>query len=136
MRRVLDELADALSMAQGTPSRRRIAGSVELRHQFGLPITPGRWEALEARLACALPPLERRSEGLWSFPHGWKTVWDLAAYLADNYQGWLAPRDRSAADWREARVFVRVRACLVEALNVDPELVVRPARLIADLGAE
>jgi len=136
MRRVLDELADVLSTAQGALVPRRISTSVELRHQFGLPITPARWAVLERQLSCALPPLERRIDGLWAFPNGWQTIWDLAAYLVESQRGWLAPRSRSVADWREAQVFVGVRACLVEALNMDPEQVVRPARLMADLGMD
>jgi hypothetical protein len=134
MRRVLDELAEALSAIQGGPSR-RIAASVELRQQFGLPITPSCWRALEQQLNCPLPPLQRRTDGLWSYPRGWRTVWDLADYLAERRQGWQPPRGRTESDWREAQVFVGVRACLVEALNVDREEVVRTARLMADLGA-
>ncbi len=136
MTRVLDELANALSAAQGGPSPRRIATSVELRRQFSLPITPSRWAALERQLAVPLPPLERRADGLWSFPHGWTTVWDVAGYLADHSPAWQVPQLQAVAAWREAQVFVGVRACLMEALNVSVEQVVRPARLMADLGAE
>jgi hypothetical protein len=136
MKRVLDELADALSAAHGHPCPRRIAGTVGLPGQFGLPITPSRWAALEQRLACSLPPLQRRGDGLWSFPRGWTTVWDLADYLAERRPGWGFPSGRELADWREAQIFVCVRDLLVEALNVSPEQVVRSARLMEDLGAE
>jgi hypothetical protein len=140
MRRALDELAEALSAAQGgdcwTSGPRRIAASVELRQQFGLPITPSRWSALQRALACPLPPLERRRDGLWSFPRGWRTVWDLAAFLAGQCPDWQAPHGRALADWQEAQVFVAVRVCLIEALNVSADEVVRTARLMADLGAE
>jgi hypothetical protein len=80
--------------------------------------------------------LQRRPEDLWSFPRGWTTVWDLADYLAERRPGWGAPTGRELPDWREAQIFVCVRACLVEALNVSPEEVVRSARLMADLGVE
>jgi hypothetical protein len=136
MKRLLDELAQALSTAQSSPLPRRIASSVALRQQFGLPITPSRWVALEQQLGCPLPALERRTAGLWAFPRGWTTVWDVAAYLAEHRTGWQPPECREVADWREAQVFVGVRICLVEALNVSPEEVVRTARLMADLGAE
>ena len=136
MKQTLDELAEALHAAQGQPVPRRVVGLLELRQQFGLPITPTRWAELGRRLPCALPPLERRPDGLWSFPRGWRTVGDLAAYISERSPGWLAPHRTSAAEWREAQVFAGVRACLVEALNVSPEEVVRGARLTADLGAE
>jgi hypothetical protein len=58
----------------------------------------------------------------------------VAAYLVER-TGWQPPPGATAADWREAQIFIGVRDCLVEALNVDLEEVVRPARLIADLGA-
>jgi hypothetical protein len=136
MSRVLDDLADGLNGAQGSPAPRRIAASVELRLQFGLPITPSRWVELERQLACPLPPLERRSDGLWSFPRGWTTVWDVADYLTEHRPGRQQPHGRAVADWREAQVFVGVRACLMEALCVPSGVVVRTARLMDDLGAE
>jgi hypothetical protein len=136
MRRVLDELADALDAVQGRPRPRLVRASVELRHQFGLPITPSCWAELGHLLRCPLPPLGRRPDGVWSFPCGWTTVWDVAAYLAERCPDWEPPRGETSAVWREAQVFVRVRASLVEALNVSPEKVVRSARLIKDLGAE
>ena len=82
MRRALDELAEAISTAHGSPSPCRIATSVELRRQFSLPITPSRWAVLAQHLACPLPALDRPKTGLWAFPHGWKTVWDIVDYLA------------------------------------------------------
>ena len=136
MKRVLDELADALSAAQWDFRPRRIAASVELRRQFGLPITPSRWAVLEQLLTCPLPPLERRRRGLWTFPHDWTTVWDVAAYLAERRPNWQPPHGRAPVEWQEAQVFVGVRTCLVESLNVSPEEVVRSARLQADLGAD
>jgi hypothetical protein len=136
VKRVLDELASALSTSQGSPLPRRIAESVELWHQFGLPITPSLWAVLERQLGCFLPALERQNTGLWSFPRGWKTVWDIAAFLAEHRPGWQPPQGKGVADWQEAQVFVGVRSCLMEALNVSPAEVVRTARLMADLGAE
>jgi hypothetical protein len=109
---------------------------VALPDQFHRPITPRLWAVLEKALACPLPPLECSSGGL-SFPHGWTTVWDVAAYLAEQRPGWEAPSSGEGVDnWREAQVFAGVRGCLIEALNVPVEAVVRSARLTADLGAE
>jgi hypothetical protein len=136
MTAVLDDLAEALHAAQGSPLPRRIAASVELRQQFGLPITPSRWAALTQQLRCSLPPLERRSDGLWWFPRGWTTVWDVAGHLAERCANCELPLHRSAEEWRNAQVFAGVRACLMTALNVPAEEVVRAARLGADLGAE
>jgi hypothetical protein len=136
MTRVLDELAEALAAVEEMRGPRRVVSYVELWQQFRLPITPSRWAALARELACPLPPLVRRSDGLWAFPRGWTTVWDVAGHLAATCPRWEPPRHREAVDWQEAQVFVGVRACLVEALNVAPEQVVRPARLMADLGAE
>jgi hypothetical protein len=136
MNRVLDELAAALHDAQAMPWRpRRVSASVELRHQFGLPITPSRWAELGRSFGCPLPPLERSPVGLWDFPHGWTTVWDLAGHVATHRPQWAPPVDRTVKEWREAQIFAGVRAALVEALNVDEEDVVRPARLVDDLGA-
>jgi hypothetical protein len=63
-----------------------------------------------------------------------QTIADLAAYVAVAHPGWHVPDSCWEAHWREAQVFAGVRACLVEAANVDPDEVVRPARLQQDLG--
>jgi hypothetical protein len=136
MTRVLDELADAIEIVRGHQVPRRIVSSVELARQFDLPVTPSLWSELGRELACPLPPLERRPDGLWSFPLGWVTVWALADHLAGCRPNWEPPQGRTEKDWREAQVFVGVCACLVEALNVDPEQIVRSSRLQGDLGAE
>jgi hypothetical protein len=135
MKRVLDELAEALVAVEETRGPRRIVASVELWRQFRLPITPSRW-ALWQALPSPLPALERRTDGLWAFPNGWTTVWNVARHLAAACPSWELPGCMEATAWQEAQVFVGVRDCLVEALNVDPEQVVRSARLMADLGAE
>ena len=88
MSRALDELAAAIVAAQGGRPPRRVVTSVALRRQFGLPITPSRWAALERELGCPLPALEPRHAGLWSFPRGWMTVCDMADYLAGCRPGW------------------------------------------------
>jgi hypothetical protein len=136
MKRVLDELADGLHAMRPTGLPRVIIDRVELGRQFKLPITPRAWHTLAGRLACILPSLQSRRSGLWSFPNRCNTVWDLARFVADQHTDWETPPRMSVSDWREAQVFAGVRACLVDALNVDSEEVVRSARLQADLGAE
>jgi hypothetical protein len=136
MPRILDELADAIEIVRGHQVPRRIVSSVDLCQQFGVPITPALWSSLGRELACPLPPLEKREDESWSFPQGWATVWDLADHIAGCRPGLEPPQGRTEKDWREAQIFVGVSACLVEALNVDPEQVVRSARLMGDLGAE
>jgi hypothetical protein len=131
--RILDELAEALHGAEGSPVPRRVVSSVELWRQFRLPITPARWRAVSARLGLPLPPLLRQCGNLWTFPEGWTTVFDLAEYIARHWPEWTAPDPCKEADWREAQVFAGVRACLMEACNLDADEVVRPARLMADL---
>jgi hypothetical protein len=132
----LDELAEALHATNGSPCPRRVTASVELRQQFGLPITPTRWQALEQQLSIPLPPLERQPGRLWAFPNGWTTILDLAGYLAEQRPAGRVPAGCTPADWQEAQVFAGVRACLVESGNLDAEEVVRSARLMADLGLE
>lgn len=136
MKRLLDELAASLHGCQGGRAPRRVHGSADLKDQFGLPITPSRWAELSQQLTCRLPPLERRSDGLWSFPRGWTTVWDMGAYVAERHPDWQPRAGGTVEDWVEAQVFVGVRDVMVEALNVDEEEVVRSARLQQDLGAE
>lgn len=98
MKRALDELADVFHQAGARRYPRRVTSFVDLSRQFGLPITPSRWAHLERLLPCRLPPLERRSEGLWAFPCGWKTVWDLAAHVARCCPDWQPPPRTSTAD--------------------------------------
>lgn len=79
--------------------------------------------------------METGPDGRWSFPNGWLTVWDLADYLAA--RSYLEPPgDYSARAWREAQIFIGVRAVLADVACIHPEEVVRPARLAADLGLE
>jgi hypothetical protein len=134
MPRLLDELAEALHTVRGKPCPRRVVASLELREQFGLPITPTRWQELGRQLSVSLPPLKRHPGRLWSFPDGWRTVCDLALSLAEQRTGGELAADCSAGDWQEAQIFIGVRDCLVEVALVDPEAIVRSARLEADLG--
>jgi hypothetical protein len=136
MGRPLDDLAEALHAANGPRRQRLVVCSDQLFRQFGLPITPSRWAECARQLRCVLPPLSRSPYGLWSFPCGWETVWDLTHYLSETHPGWQSPEAASVADWVEAQVFVGVRETLMEALNVDKSRVMRSARLVADLGAE
>jgi hypothetical protein len=133
--RALDEVADALQRIRSSFPTGLLVRSVRLAHQFGLPVTPGRWHDLAERLRCELPPLEGAPAWGWGFPHGWRTVRDLAEHVACQRPGCEPPGACSEAEWVEAQIFVRVREVLVDALNVDPGDVTREARLLADLGA-
>lgn len=133
--RVLDELADAFHAGRGERVPRPVVTSVGLEEQFGYPVTAARWAAVERRLGCPLPQLAF-DQGHWWLPQGFDTVWDLAAHVARSRPDWEAPREQTPAAWREAQVFAGVRAVLVDAGNVEPVEVVRPARLMADLRLE
>lgn len=88
------------------------------------------------QLNCPLPPLERGAGELWIFPRGWTTVWDLADHVCRYRATKESPSRRVPDEWYEAQVFIGVRRCLIEALNVPRDRVVRSARLTEDLGAE
>ena len=133
--RALDEVAEALGGVRSSFHTGLIVRSVRLADQFGLPVTPTPWLRLGHRLDCALPPLEWQRSGVWQFPPGWETVRDLADHVATQRPGCEPPATCTEGDWREAQIFVRVRGALVDALNVDPDQVVRSARLREDLGA-
>jgi hypothetical protein len=107
--RILDELADAYHRAQGCPQPRRIT--------------------LATTLVGCFPTAKR-------LPTEWVDLWEIADDLARRYPDWEPLHERTATAWREAQIFVGVRQVLVEALNVEPNQVVRSARLVADLGAE
>lgn len=133
MQPALDRVAEALAGERRPNGPGQLVWSDRLADQFGLPITTSQWHALERKLQVSLPPLVRRPAGLWDFPCDWRTIGDLAAWIeASSGYGDETPN----ADWLESQIFVKVRATLVDALNVDPEIVKRSARLVADLGAE
>jgi acyl carrier protein len=132
--RVLDEMADAFHRirVRGGCGRREVISSDRLEDQFGSPVAPEHWASLERRLDCLLPPLEFDQGPGW-LPRGLITVWDLAAYISAHGPFWAAPRELTTSAWREAQIFAGVREVLVEAGNLDPEQITRPARLVADL---
>jgi hypothetical protein len=136
MKHVLDELAAAFHATHPARRPRVIVTVMELRAQLEVPVTPRLWHAIGEQLACVMPPLRRRPDGQWTFPGRCKSIWELAGFVADQHPDWEPPCRKNLADWREAQVFSRVRAVLVEALNVNPEEVVRTATLQGDLGAE
>jgi hypothetical protein len=136
MPRVLDELAEAFHRGRGGPVPRVVVTSTALADQFGGPVTPARWVALRRRLWCLLPPLEGSAKTGWSVPAECATVWDLADHVAADRPEWQPPAERTARAWREAQIFIGVRAVLVEAGNLDPEKIERPARLTDDLRLE
>src|SRR5262245_65634852 len=134
MRRVLDELADAFDMHDRRKRPKRVVASTQLVDQFELPVSPSLWQRLVRALRRSLPPLKPDGEN-WAFPYGWTSVWDLAEHLAQAWPDLEPPHEQTVAEAHEARVYARVRYCLSEALNVDPEEVVRSARLVQDLDA-
>ena len=129
--RVLDEMAESLYIARGRPWPRSPVRSVALADQVIAPIDAPLWRSIGRRLRCELPPLRHGN-----LPAGFRTVWDLADWVAWQRPGLEPPRERTAEAWADAQVFVVVRETLVEALNVEPREVVRSARLMHDLGAE
>jgi hypothetical protein len=135
--RVLDELAEAFHVIRGSWQPRRVVPSLDLALHFtapfSFPLSPVTWRQLGEELGCPLPPLAWRDER-WALPDGWSSVIDLALFVAQR-RDWLPPAGYSVTAWVEAQVFAGVRSVLVEALNVHKEEVVRPARLMADLGA-
>src|SRR5262245_38096140 len=132
---VLDEVAEAFHKRIGERKPRRPTKTRELDRQFGLPITPSRWRDIERELDCELPPLEQRADGLWSFPNGWTSIDDVVNYVSNHYPNWAPPKELNDSAWVEAQIFVRVRACLMEALNVEKTEVARSSKLQEDLGA-
>jgi hypothetical protein len=136
MKRILDEIAEAIDATKRPWRPRVLVANTDLCHQFSSPITPCLWNGIGARLSCILPPLKKRTDGRWIFPNRCKTVWELARVVASQHPDWEIPLYSQYELWREAQVFVGVRACLVAALNVEEEEVVRSATLQGDLGAE
>jgi hypothetical protein len=132
--RVLDKLAEAFHVANGSPQPRRVVMSIDLRRQFSLPVTPTHWRDMAAWVQCPLPPLQRLPTGLWTFALQWTTVWDVAAHIAVNRPEWEPPRVHSPREWDEAQIFIGVRDSLAESGNLYPAEVVRSARLVRDLG--
>jgi hypothetical protein len=53
-----------------------------------------------------------------------------------SYTNWVPAQDFSDHAWFEAQIFVRVRACLMEALGVEKAEVARSSKLQEDLSAE
>lgn len=131
--RVLDALADAFHLARAGGGPRAVVSSDSLADQFAGPLLPADWVRLQRALPANLPPLGFAG-GRWVPPRGWRDVWQVADYLSARLPDWEPTDARSVAAWREAQVFAGVRSVLVEAGGVEPERVVRPARLMADLG--
>ncbi len=55
--RVLDEVAEAIHRARGGYPR-PVVSAFGLEQQFGSPLVPWRWIAIQRYLRCWLPPLE------------------------------------------------------------------------------
>jgi hypothetical protein len=132
--RVLDEVADAVRIARGGITA-PVKEAVALEEILGGPITRAQCAALQRHLDCPVP--------LWEFDQGhWfqndtiVTVWDVVDHVARHHPDWELPAERTPAAWREAQVFVGVRKGLVEALSLDPNEVVRSARVMRDLHFE
>lgn len=132
--RVLDELAEAIC-ALRWESAPRVTDSLALEDQFGFPLTQDTWHRLSVALRCPLPALVRTPTG-WAPPEDLQRIESLAACVAQHRPDWTPPSAITAALWREAQIFVRVRWCLMETLCVEKEEVTREATLMGDLGAE
>jgi hypothetical protein len=132
--RVLDEVADAIQAARGAAPH-PVLSSFNLEGQFGRPIAPKQWAAIQSSLACSLPPLEF-VQGHWLLPGGFETIWDLVAHASRAHPGWEPPAERTVDAWRNAQVFAGVRTVLADAGALDKRQVVREARLKRDLGLE
>ena len=84
-----------------------------------------------------LPPSERfiAGAGDLGFPVPIVFAWAaaLSEFVAAHHPDWERPAERTQGAWRNAQVFAGVRSVLVDAGNLDPNDVVRPARLVPDL---
>lgn len=134
--RALDEVAEAFHKRKRLQKQRRPIETRDLNHQFELPITPSEWRKIEQALHCELPPLERRTDGLWSFPNGWRSIDDVVQYVSDRHPDWVRPNELSDSAWFEAQIFVRVRACLLNTFAVEKTEIARSSSFINDLGLD
>lgn len=132
--RVLDEVADAIRIARGGRTI-PVQSSVALREVLGDPVTPEQWAALQRHLGCPLPPLEF-DQGHWFRTDDFKTVWELAEYVARCRPEWVAASELTVAAWRNAQIFAGVRVEVAGAGNLDLSEVVREARFKRDLNME
>ena len=132
--RVLDEVAEAIRRTRA-PYQHPPLAPVELDQQFDRPPTAREWDAIRRHLACPLP-LAEFVQGHWFLPDGFATIWDLVDFAARFHPEWEPPAERTEAAWREAQIFAGVKMELIDALDVEPELVTRKARIMLDLGAE
>lgn len=96
-------------------------------------MTRAQWAAMEWHLDCPVP-LWEFDQGHWFRTDAIVTVWDVVDHGACCHPDWELPAERTPAAWRAAQVFAGVRAVFVEAMNLDPNDVVRQARLGPDLG--
>jgi hypothetical protein len=127
--RVLDEVADAIRIARGGLTH-PVTSSILLEHLFGGPVTWRHYAAMQKHLGC---PLLEFDQGHWFEIREFSTVWELVEFVAAHHPDWEQPAERTPAAWRNAQVFAGVRCVLVDAGNLDPNDVVRPARLLPDL---
>jgi hypothetical protein len=126
--RALDEVAEAIRRAHGRRRRPAVVSGFGLEEHFDGAVAPEEWNAIREHLACPLPPLEF-FQGYWFLPAGFKTIWDLVEHALDAHPELEPPTARTVAAWREAQIFAGVKIVMIEALGVDPEAVVRSARI-------
>src|SRR5262245_45743157 len=127
--RVLDEVAEAIRRAHGRRYRPAVVSSFSLEQHFGGTLAPEEWAVVQKHLACGLPPLEFAA-GHWFLPTGLTTSGGDGERGLDADSDWRPPTARTVAAWREAQVFAGVKIVMVDALGVEPEAVVRSARIV------
>lgn len=146
MARILDELAEIFDTLRGGLTRDQLGialQSLHLRDQFQWPLTPELWDEFALQLGCPLPPLTPLPEvwlwehDAWQLPDGLETIGDLLNHLRDigaDTDDW--PWDVSLYDWREARIFVRVRGITSEQLQIPKSEIHRHSRFVEDLKVD
>lgn len=146
MARILDELAEIFDTLRGGLTRDQLGialNSLRLRDQFQPPLTPVLWDEFASQLGYALPPLIPLPDvwlwenDEWQLPDGLETISDLLNHLRDSgadADDW--PWDVSLYDWREARIFVRVRGITSEQLQIPKSEIHRHSRFAEDLKAD
>src|SRR5262249_15872029 len=127
--RALDEVAEAIRRAHGHRWRLAVLASFLLEDHFGGTLVPEEWAIVQDHLACSLPPLNF-VQGHWFLPDGFTPSWDLGEPPLDAPPRREPPTARTVETWREAQIFAGVKIVMIDALDVDPEAVVRSARII------
>ena len=92
---------------------------------------------MRSRMSVNASPLERGLPGSHRVDHhadGPDDDWGVVDHVARHHFDWDLPAEQTPATWREAQIFAGVSNEFVEAINLDPTVVVRSDRLGPDLG--